>query len=148
MKKLLLCLLLFASINLVAQPYLSLQATDIGAGLHVGYLKSGIEISAGYNVPFLKTVNPQIFDLSLGKQFLITNYVQDNLTLTLSPGIAYTTKKDFTEYNKCGEIITQSGFNPIFKTELGKDFNIGRLFINANYCTGFYFGLGMRVFFE
>lgn len=153
MKQLFLVMILFTVISLQAQPFLSVAATTKGEGLSIGYLEphSGIELSTGYNVHLYREDVPAIFNLSLGKRTLLSHQDKDNFTITPSIGYAVYSVKDFTNFEKDevhGEIIQIRLIRPIYGLELGKDWYLGRLYINANYCNKSFFGIGMRVFIK
>ncbi|MEP7142546.1 MAG: hypothetical protein ABI707_06735 [Ferruginibacter sp.] len=146
-------IILLVSKSLQAQPFLSIKGTTEGAGTSIGYLESvsGIGITAGYNIPVLKTSLPAILYISMGKQFLLSHREKDNLSLTLSIGYAHYSVKDFSNYDKDyehGEIIQIKKVKPIYGLELGKDWYLGRLFLSADYCGGAIFGAGVKGYFR
>ena len=146
-------MLLAIAITSLAQPFLSIAATSKGAGFSIGYLasQSGIELNAGYNVhPFTEDV-PTLFNLSVGKHILLSNKENNNFNLTPSIGYAAYSVKDLTEFYKdeaAGEIIQLKATKAIYSLELGKDWHLGRVYVNANYCDKAFFGIGMRAFIK
>lgn len=152
--KLLLCVMAFATaIASPAQPFLSIAATSKGAGFSIGYLasQSGIELNAGYNVHPTSEDVPALFNLSVGKRMLLSHQEKDNFSITPSIGYAAYSVKDFTEFYKdemSGEILQVKAVKPIYSLELGKDWHLGRVFVNANYCDKAFFGIGLRAFIK
>lgn len=153
MKLLFWVMILFITSSLQAQPFLSISATTKGAGFSIGYLlgQPGIELNAGYNVHPTREDVPALFNLSVGKRILLSHQEKDNFTLTPSIGYAAYSVKDFTEFYKdetAGEIFQLKAAKPIYSLELGKDWYLGRVYVNANYCNAPFFGLGMRAFIK
>ena len=153
MKLLFWVMILFGLSSIQAQPFLSISATTKGAGFSIGYLleQPGIELNAGYNVDPVKEAVPAIFNLSVGKRILLSHKEKDNFSLTPSIGYAAYSVKDFTEFYKdevSGEILQVNTVKPIYGLELGKDWHLGRVYINANYCNAPFFGVGLRAFIK
>ncbi len=152
--KILFCVMILATaITSPAQPYLSIAATSKGAGFSIGYLASepGIEINAGYNVHPTREDVPALFNLSVGKRILLSNKEKDNFSITPTIGYASYSVKDFSSFYKDevdGEIKQVNAVKPIYTLELGKDWYLGRVYINANYCDKPFFGIGMRAFIK
>ncbi len=153
MKHLLLLAGLLAATLIKAQPYLSFSTTTNGIGLSVGFLEpqSGIEVSTGYNMPVLSATKAHLFIFSAGKRILLTQHEEDNFTFTPSLGYANYTMKDLSNDQKkgsTGAIKDVKGIKAIIGFELGKDWYLGRLFINANYCGKAFYGVGIRAFIK
>ncbi len=142
----LLCLNAFIS----AQPYVSISANTKGFGMSAGYLSaSNLDLSIGYDVPFRKADVPSIFYAKTGYQILLSNYDENNFSLTPSLGIANYKVKDFSHWdNEGGSVKDINEIKPIYGLELAKDWNAGRLFISANYCGNVYGSIGIRAFIK
>lgn len=134
--------------NLFAQSFIGVQGTNKGFNLQIGYVvpESNIVLQTGYKVPLINTDVASVFNFSAGKQFSLTNNEEDNYTLSALVGIGNYHIKDFTEYDKGGQIITINKLLPVYTLEVGKDIYKGRIFISANYCNSFYFGAGIKAF--
>lgn len=136
-----------------AQPFLSFSTTTNGIGLLVGFLEpqSGIEIATGYNMPLLSATKPHLFIIQAGKRILLTQNEEDNFTLTPTIGYADYSLKDLSNYDgKSGKsnIDKVKAIKAMVGLELGKDWYLGRLFINANYCGTTFYGIGLRAFIK
>lgn len=146
-----LLVILFSSLIINAQPFLSIAATSKGAGLSVGYLddRTGTEFSAGYNTHFIKADVPALFYFCLGKKMVLSPDEINNYSLTTSIGYAFYSAKDFSNYEKdYGAVIQVKKTKPWFGLELGKDSHLGRLYLCANYCSNTFYGAGLRVFIK
>ena len=122
---------------------MTVQATNQGSGFGVGVLASNIEVQAGFNMPLRKTNVPHIMYVRGGYQIDLNDF-----SVTPSIGIADYKVKDFSDWDKGGSVISINKTLPIFSVEAGKDMNIGRLFISANYCQNIFFGIGIKGFFK
>lgn len=131
-----------------SQSFIGMQGTNKGVDVQLGYLSEsgGAIISAGYKVPLIKANTPSVINLSVGKEWLITNNEENNYSLSSLVGIGSYKVKDFTEYDKGGQIIYINKVLPVYTLELGKDIYKGRLFVSGNYCNSFYYGLGIKAF--
>lgn len=127
------------------QVFIGMSATTKGAGVQLGYLSTdGIEISTGYKVPLISATNPSVFNLSLGKQILLTHDDEDNYSITPSAGIASVSYKVIDK-----DVVTKvSKITAIYGIEIGKDAYLGRVFIAANYAQQFYFSIGIKAFIK
>lgn len=163
MKKLLMIALCASlSVTTNAQPFVQM---GIGNTVHagVGILASGIEVTAAYQFPFSNTLKPSVASLSAGKQFLLSDYDENNFSFVASIGVAYLSRKDFSQYDN--EVYhTQSlseteaeysysnkitAIKAIYGLEFGKHWNQGRLYINTQCSDGrLMIGAGMRYYFE
>jgi hypothetical protein len=142
-------LLLLISSIAGAQTFIGLSAGSNGAGVSVGYLSApGIEVSAGYSMPLISAEKPHVFYAAIGKQLLLTQNEEDNFSITPSVGIAHSSRKDFTEYDKGGPILTIENTKPLYSIEIGKDWYHGRLFVSGSYCGVFSVSVGMRAFIK
>ncbi|CAN5376017.1 hypothetical protein BH11BAC3_BH11BAC3_19060 [soil metagenome] len=153
MKQLLLLACLLAATLIKAQPFLSFSTTTNGIGLSAGFLEpqSGIEIATGYNMPVLSATKPHLFIMQAGKRILLTQNEEDNFTITPTIGYANYTMKDLSNYygkEATGTREKIKQIKAIVGLELGKDWYLGRLFINANYCGTAFYGLGIRAFIK
>jgi len=150
-KIILIIVMCFIYITSFAQPYIGMLATNKGVGFQIGVLSEsgGLELSAASNMPLLSNTTPTILSINIGKQFLLTKNDDDNYSITPSVGFSSYNYKNFTEYDKIprGDIIQVSEIKPIYRIEIGKDSYLGRVFVSANYCKGFYYGVGMKFFF-
>ena len=146
MKKLLLMMCILITVNTYSQPFVSFEGTTKGFGMTIGtQTKEGIQLAAGYNVSITKADVPDLFFGNVGYNILLTQNDEDNFTLTPTVGAAHSTVKVF---DKNDNYTTVKGIKPIFGLELGKDWNMGRLFVSANYCQKFYYGIGIKAFFK
>ncbi|MEO7535860.1 MAG: hypothetical protein ABIU30_18510 [Ferruginibacter sp.] len=150
MKKLFLSVALLITANAFAQPFIGIGATNRGANLQAGILAEKVELTFAAKIPFTRVDIPTVLSLTAGKQFLLSNKDEDNYSLTTSLGIASHTIKDFTKYNAdetgASPIITVNTIRIIYGLEIGKDSYLGRFYVAANYCHGFYYGVGIRIF--
>ena len=132
MKKLLLMVCILITVNIQAQTFASFEGTTKGFGMTVGFQsEEGLQIAAGYNVSIINALNADLFYGNAGYNFLLSNYDENNFSLTPTIGIAYSSVK--VETNKI-DLQTVTGIKPIYGLELGKDWYMGRLFVSANYC--------------
>jgi len=125
-----------------AQPFLGLGVTNKGANIQAGVWVNDLELSAGYKVPLVHNDIPSIASILAG--YRIGKY------LIPSIGVANYRVKDYTEYNADptgkSAIIQISEIHPLVGLELGLNSYCGRVFAQANYCKGFYFGIGIKMF--
>ena len=109
---------------------------------------------------------PNVLSITIGKQILITNYEEDNYSITPTIGYGYLKWKDFSKYDAAvyptrdtsaiprggplpivdDEIMEITALRPVFGIEVAKDSYMGRIGLTANWCKEFYFGINMRVF--
>ena len=118
------------------QATIGIQYTTKGFGMDAGYMRSGVQLLAGYNVSIKTTLVPNLTYVALGYK------IGENITVTPSVGYSHYKvgkylKEQYTE---------SSGYKMIYNLEVGKDCELGRFFITANYCGIFYAGVGMRAF--
>ena len=88
----------------------------------------------------------KVLSFQIGKQLLLTHNESDNLSLTPSIGYGWRKWKDFTEWDKGGEIIQMSDFKPVYQAELMKQWYCGGLLVNYAYCGVNYFTIGFKFF--
>jgi hypothetical protein len=144
---------MMCAINLQSQPFVSATSSTIGQRFSIGWLgrKSGIEINTGYSIPLLRADLPRIFNFSVGKKLVLSHGNDQSLNLTPGIGLAHYSAEDFSAYEKdqvYGIIAEVNGFRPVYTLELGKDWNIGRLFLSGGYCKKGFAGIGIRAFFK
>jgi hypothetical protein len=115
----------------------------VGVSMHSkGYFfQGGVKIYkwvglVGYSKPLTSAVNPTLLFSNIGYEIFEKNRV--NITPLI--GIS-----SFTYLNDETEI---KGVTWMSGIEIGKDIHNGRLFINGNYCKVFFFGGGMKIFFN
>lgn len=138
-------LLCFAD-NLFSQSFIGFYAGNKGLNLQGGAIVSNIEIKGSYQQGIKPYAN--IGTVQVGYQILVTDYEQDNYSVTPSIGYGYFKVKDFSQYDKTGSIINKEGGRPVYGIEVGLDKFLGRYFISGNYCNGLYFGIGIKAFFR
>jgi len=135
-------LITLSTVVLFAQPFLGLGATNKGINIQAGAWIEDVEISAAYKIPVIKNDIASIASLSAGYRV--------GKHLIPSIGIANYRVKDFTEYNADptgkSAIVQISEVHPIYGLEAGYNSYCGRVFAQANYCKGFYFGVGIKMF--
>ena len=136
--------------------------TSIGALSKDG----GFESTLSYKFSMSHVDKPSILSITVGKQILITDYDDDNFSITPTIGYGYLRWKDFSKYDAATyptgpppnlatgaplpisnkEIIEMTEFKPVFGFEIAKDSYMGRVGLNANWCKEYYFGINLRVF--
>ena len=150
MNKFLLAIPLFLCLSAAAQPFLALGATNKGANFQVGIVANKMEFTVAYKLPFSAVDVPSILSLSMSKLFFISHHEKDNYSFAPSIGVANYLVKNFDNYDADptgkSAIIQEAVVKPLYGLEIGKDGYRGRVFISANYCKSFYFGMGMKVF--
>ena len=146
MKKLLLMVCILITVNTYSQPFASFEGTTNGFAMTVGVQTiDGIQISAGYNKPLSSSEKPTLFYGNAGYNIFLSNYDEDNFTLTPTIGAAQSSVKVFDVNDNS---TTIKDIKPIYGLELGKDWNMGRLFISANKCIKMFYGIGIKAFFK
>lgn len=149
MKAILFSIALFLTCLTQAQPFISVSGTTKGIAFSAGLLTtSGLEVSAGYNMWSRTPSVPTIGYVQAGYHVLLSQNEKDNYTLTPGVGVASWSRKDFTEWDKGGDVISISKVALLLSLEAGKDINLGRVFINVSYCERPYAGVGIRAFFR
>lgn len=144
MKKLLLSVCILITINTYSQPFASFESTTKGFGINLGFQSNeGVQVAGGFNVSITRADVADIYYGSVGYNILLSHKDEDNFSITPTIGPAFYSKEVF-DANYNGK--TEKGFKPIFGLELGKDWYDGRLFILANRCDKFYYGIGIKYF--
>ncbi len=145
-----LSMIIFLILKGHSQPNLGLFATNKGVGASIGLVAGNIALNASYKAPLFNRDVPTIANLAIGYQRNITNNDADNFTVTPFLGIGNYRVKDFTAYDAdpTGKtaIVSINQYKPYYAIEIAKDWYLGRLFVSANYCGGFYAGIGMKFF--
>lgn len=136
MKLLILMLISTASFS---QPFMGLGGGNKGANGYVGVVAEKLQLQLSYQVPLISEETPSVASLNIG-------YVIGN-TWSITPlvGLAWTKRKDFTLYDKGGEITTLTGFKPLYGFEAGYSQYMGKVFIFAN---NFSYGVGVKIIFK
>lgn len=136
------CILI--TVNTYSQPFASFEGTTKGFAMTIGVqTPEGIQIAGGYNVSITKADVPDLFYGNVGYNILLTRNDEDNFSLTPTIGAAHSSVQVFDAKDNS---TTVKGIKPIFGLELGKDWNMGRLFVSANYCGRAYYGIGIKAF--
>ena len=146
MKQILIPLILFST-SLNAQ-YIGVGISNKGACFYAGIVSEGIEVGIAHKVPLFSQETPTITSLQVGRAILLTNYDEDNYSITPSVGIAHYKVKDFKDFDNGGDIIEIAEVKPLFNLELSKDAYMGRMFLSATFCKTVYYSIGMKVFFN
>ena len=143
--------LLLVSINCISQPFLGLSVNNKGMGIQFGALSNSMEFKASYKVPFIRRDVASIASFTIGKMLLLSKQEEDNYAIIPEIGIANYRIKDFTAYDadQTGHspIVQVSEFKPIYGISVTKDSYLGQSFVSANYCSGMYYSIGMKLFF-
>ena len=149
MKKIIFISLTIISLNAYAQPWLGMGIGNT-VNANAGILVKQIEISAAYQHPFSRADKPAIASLSIGKQLLLSNYDEDNFSLTTSAGVAFHSYKDMAAYNsgESDKITKVKEVKAIYGMEIGKDKYLGRYYINIQYSNRLMYGAGIKFFFR
>ena len=108
--------------------------------MNAGYIVNDIVLSGSYDLPLSSAVKPAIASVTLGKQFNLSNYDEDNFTFTLSAGIANVQYKAFVQ----DKMMQHNYTTPIFALEIAKDWYMGRVYLDLKYANGFYGGVGIK----
>ena len=138
------CILI--TINTYSQPFASFEGTTKGVAMTLGYQSySGLQIAGGYNVSLTNARNADLFYGNVGYNYILGDKEEDNFSLTPTIGIAHSSVQVFDVNDVPTTIIS---VRPIYGLEFGKDWHIGRLFVSANYCQKFYYGIGIKAFFK
>jgi len=143
-------LLLFFAGKIRAQPFIGIGLLNKGAQFQLGMLsgEGGISVSLAVKKPFTHNDKPTVISLNVGKEILLSHNDEDNYSVTPSFGLGNYRVKDYSLYDTGkDEIIQVSEIKPVYGIEIGKDSYLGRLYINANYCKGLYYGIGFKMFF-
>jgi len=138
-------LLCFAD-NLFSQPYLGLSVGNKGMNYQLGIKADNLDFKFDYKLPMSRNDVAKVLSFQIGKQFLLTHNESDNLSLTTSLGYGWRKWKDFTEWDKGGEVILASDFKPVYQIELMKQWDCGCLLVNYAYCGLNYFTIGFKFF--
>ena len=134
-----------------AQPFIGMQLTNKGIGVQTGFLVGNIEITLAYKPISNQENKPKIASLSACYRILVTRNELNNFSVTPSIGIGNYRVKDFTGYDadptgKTG-ILQINTNTPVYGLNLAKDMYKGQIFVSADYCKGFYYGVGIRCYF-
>lgn len=127
-----------------SQVFIGMDAGNKGVGLNAGGLVDQIEIKAGINSSLYRSETPFMVYGSIGYQIPITGYEEDNISITPSIGFAHLSYQDFSKYETEDRIIRISHFKPKYSLEIGKDKNIGRVYVSATYASYTFFSIGFR----
>ena len=129
--------------------YVGIGGGNKGVTFNAGILADGIQIEASYRTPLFSTEKPEVLSLTIGREILLSNYEEDNFSVTPFIGGASLKYKDFSEYDSPPYKIQKvSEIKPMYGIELAKDWYAGRVFINSNYCGSVSLSLGMKVMFD
>ncbi|MBC7889885.1 MAG: hypothetical protein H7Z13_18575 [Ferruginibacter sp.] len=151
--------MLFLSMGSIAQPFLGVKMNNSGGGLQAGYQAqfdrenlsisgNSILFTVGMNASFLNAEKPKTYYLTAGYVYAFAD--KDAFTITANAGPAIHRYKDFSEYDNIekgqGTITAVQDLSMMYNIEIGKDWHIGRLFINATYSKKILFGVGLKAF--
>lgn len=145
MKKLIITsAILIISLASLAQVFIGLGLADKGFPMQVGYQhKSGLQLATGFKVPLInsstipeKGTNAFLYYVSTGYNVFLTGKT-NGFVLTPTVGIA-----------RVQYLSTDWKQAPIYGVELGKDANMGRVFIAANYCKQAYYSVGIKMYIK
>jgi len=131
-----------------SQVYLGISGTNKGTSQTIGWLSDiGIDLNVNYKSSLLKADVARILSFNIGKRIELS---QNNFNVTPYIGIANYRNKDFRAYDidRKNEVIQINETGLIYRLELGKDWYMGRLYIEGTYCNGFYFGAGIKAFIQ
>lgn len=144
--------------NSTAQVFLGVQANNLGIGFHTGYQlrfntaentisEDALLFTIGTNHPMVNSQKPSLYYSTIGLMFANSN--RDAFNITLSTGASFGTSKNFNKYdiNPNGHIDNVNKFYSNYNIELGKDWYLGRVYINASYSKFWFFGIGIKGFF-
>ena len=143
-KKMVLLFMLIISLNVSAQ-YAGISVINKGIGVNAGFTANKVNLQAALTFPLYNLENNNTYSLSTGYEINLTNDEKDNYTLTPSVGAALIKSRT---WNKMDAVTVHSNIKPMYGLELGKDAFMGRVFLQANYMDGLYYGVGMKVFFN
>ena len=138
--------------KLFSQPSLGFSALSNGLPANVGFLIDN-KIDLQLNAAGITGNNEaaKITTLTAGYRVLLSRNELNNYSVTPAIGYGLYRIKDFTGYDndptgKTG--IKQINTNyPAASLNISKDIHIGKLYIQANYCKFFTYGMGFRVYF-
>ena len=151
-KRKVLAIILIIGLNIPVQaqihPYLGISLNSNGVGLNVGAKENKAVLEAGLNKPLTRSDVATLIYSKVGVELNLTGKEQDNLTLTPFIGVSGYFVDDFSKYDNDGSITRIKTVKPYYSLELGKDWFMGRLFINGGYCGNAFFGAGMKIFFN
>ena len=132
MKSLITISIIFISLNTFSQGYLSTSIINKGVEFNLGFLSDKVDFNYGVQFPLMNITVPTIHHISVGRMFALGN----DYSFTTSIGGAVSKNR----YNK------EKNTAAYYSLEVGKDANLGRLFIKSMYCNQFYYAIGMRAF--
>ena len=141
-----LCLLCCLADNLFSQPYFGLGLGNKGMNYQLGIRDESLDLKFDYKMPMTRNDVAKVLSFQIGKQLLLTHNESDNLSLTPSIGYGWRKWKDFTEWDKGGEVIPMSDFKPVYQVEIMKQWYYGGLSVNYSYCGSNYFSIGFKFF--
>lgn len=140
MKLLLIYVLLFISINTFSQPFIGLQVSNKGVGAQIGVKIQHDYLLIAIKSPLYNNEVPVIKSFSYGHEFLLSNYEDDNYSVTPFIGIAQYKLKQIDDIPEYKRIV------PIYTLELAKKYYAGQVFVSGTYCKSTYFSIGIRIF--
>ena len=135
-----LLILLLIVVQTSAQPILGLHVVSNGIGVHAGYQhKSLVSISG-----MTHTGNTATYYTSLGVHKEISQYNFVRLSL----GYSVYKYRDFTDYDKGGDIHDVNQKSLYSSIEIFRDLNTLMPFATLIYMKKFYYGVGIRCLFK
>lgn len=127
-----------------SQLFVGIGVSTKGGSITAGMAENNTAIAIAHDYPFFKAAIATVTSFSVTQSFDLTSYETDNFKLTAGIGIASTRYKEFIAEN----VIQHKAILPLYTIEFSKDWYLGRLYVDAKYCGGIYYGIGMKGFFR
>lgn len=151
-EKTLLAIIILIGFNLPLQaqiqPYIGIGFYTNGIGLNLGAVENNVCYEVGLHKPLVYNDVPTLIYGKVGYEINLSGKEKDNFTITPSLGISSYMVNDYVNYEHDGSVIKVKSIKSYYSLELGKDWFMGRLFINGGYCGNAFFGAGMKIFFN
>jgi hypothetical protein len=138
MKKLITIILIFFYNYPQAQikPFAAAYYHNKGYSLQGGVKYDNWAGLIGYSKPFNSAIIPTLFFANIGYEIPLSEKKGYNITPLIG----------VSSYSYLYKELPIKGIALITAIEIGKDINTGRLFVSGNYCKGFFFGGGIKIF--
>ena len=150
MKTLIVTLFLILSIKSFSQPYLGLGLQNKGANISIGVVVDKVDLQLNYKYPLSSAEESKIASITIGWNFMLTEFNEDNYLITPFIGGALQKYDDFTLYdtNPVYGPVSVTKFRGVYGLELGRNLHNGRISIMSKYYDKIYYGIIMRAFIK
>ncbi len=144
MKKLLTVVCLLVTFKTMTAQYIAFNYSSKGFGWSSGATIKNINVNATADFTFLANDVPHNYGISAGYSLPLG----ENYSITPMMGVALSKYKDYSLYEKGGQIIRVKEKILLSSVEVERRFNEFGIYAIARYGNGFYAGVGFKVHFS